>query len=209
MENRLEEAERIVKEMQQDSDMSVVEELIKDNQIIFDYKDKKYRVRLLNLSEKEELDTLRRRKFGQLIKDKDVLFEKDLIVQYKERGVNIDEIDEQIKKLQAEDNSLQFKLGEAIAKNEPIDILKNYEEKIAELRVKSKVLVTQRNMFLEFSFENAVLGYIAQVITYLSLDINVEGTWIRVFNNIEDFQKSSEDGLINKSAVYSMMLQYA
>jgi hypothetical protein len=61
------------------------EELIKDNKIIFTYKDKKYRVRLLNLSEKEELDTLRRKKFGQLLKDKDILLEKDLIAQYKER----------------------------------------------------------------------------------------------------------------------------
>jgi hypothetical protein len=209
MENRLNDAKRIVEEMEKDNQLSKVEELIKDNQITFDYKDKKYRVRLLNLSEKEELDLLRRRKFGQLIKDKDVLFEKDLIVQYKERGMDVSEIDEQIKKLTAEDIGLQSKLGEAISKNEPESILKNYEEQIMDLRVKKNVLNTQKNLLLEFSFENAVLNYVSQVITYLSLEVLDGKDWKRMFNSIEDFQKFPDEGLINTSATFSMVLQYS
>ena len=127
MKNKLSDAEKIVQEMAKENELSRIEELIKDNRIVFDYKDKKCRVRLLNLAEKEELDMLRRKKFGQLMKDNDIFLEKDLIKQYKERGINIDELDDQINKINAEEIGLQMKLGEAISKNEIETILKNYK----------------------------------------------------------------------------------
>ena len=208
MDDRLNDAERIVKEMEKETDLSRIEELVKDNKITFDYKDKKYRVRLLNLSEKEELDLLRRRKFGQLMQDKDVLLEEKLIAQYKEKGVDINEFDEQIKKLNAEELDLQMKLGEAISKNEVESILKNYEEQIRELRVKKQILSTQKTLRLELSLENALLNYIAQVITYLSLETKIDNKWQRMFNNLEAFQTYEDEQLINKAGSYSMLLQY-
>jgi len=206
--DRLQDAERIVSEMEKDTQLSKVEELIRDNKITFDYKDKKYRVRLLNLYEKEELDLLRRKKFGQLMKDKDIFLEKDLILQYKERGINIDELDDQIKKLTAEDLDLQNKLGESISKNEGEIILNTYKDQIEELRSKKRVLLAQKTLLLEFSMENALLNFVAQTITYLSLDVLEDGNWKRMFNNLEDFQKYPEEGIINKAGSYSMLLQY-
>jgi hypothetical protein len=123
--------------------------------------------------------------------------------------MDVSEIDEQIKKLTAEDIGLQSKLGEAISKNEPESILKNYEEQIMDLRVKKNVLNTQKNLLLEFSFENAVLNYVSQVITYLSLEVLDGKDWKRMFNSIEDFQKFPDEGLINTSATFSMVLQYS
>jgi hypothetical protein len=208
MEDRLNDAEQIVKNMEKETDLSKVDELIKDNKITFTYKDNKYRVRLLNLEEKEELDMLRRKKFGQLIKDKDILLEKDLILQYKERGINIDELDEQMKKNNAQDIDFQIKLGEAISKNEGETILKNYKEQIEDLRKKNRVINAQKNLLLEFSLENSILNYVAQVITYLSLEEFKDGIWKRMFKTLEEFQKYSDEKLINKSASYSMLLQY-
>jgi hypothetical protein len=208
MEDRMEQAKKIVEDMEKETELSRVEELIKDNKITFDYKDKKYRVRLLNLSEKEELDLLRRKKFGQLLKDKDVLLEKDLIIQYKERGMDIAELDEQIKKLNAEDFDLQIKLGEAISKNEPETILTNYKDQIEELRIKKQIIRTQKTLQLELSLENALLNYIAQVITYLSLDEKKDDKWQRMFQTLEAFQTYEDEELINRAASYSMLLQY-
>ena len=206
--NKLGQAEKIVKDMEKEAELSRIEELIRDNKISFDYDEKKYRVRMLNLKEKEELDMLRRRKFGQLIKDKDILLEKDLIVQYKERGINIDEIDDQIKKVNAENMELQFKLGEAISKNEGQVILKEYENQIQELIIKKQVLNTQRNLLLTFCLENQLLNYVAEIITYLSLDELKDGVWQRMFNTLEDFQTYTDEGLVNKAGQYSMLLQY-
>ena len=210
MENDIkkQDAERIVSDMAKELELSRIEELIRDNKITFDYNEKKYRVRMLNLKEKEELDMLRRRKFGQLIKDKDILLEKDLISQYKERGINIDELDDKIKKIIAEDFELQLKLGEVLSKKEPETILKTYEEQIKELRIKKQVLNTQRNLLLTFCLENQLLDYIAQIITYLSLDTLVDGEWKRMFATLDDFQIYTDEGLINKAGQYSMLLQY-
>jgi hypothetical protein len=208
MEERLNDAEKIVADMEKESELSRVEELIKDNKITFEYNEKKYRVRLLNLKEKEELDLLRRKKFGQLIKDKDILLEKDLIVQYKERGINVDEIDDEIKKINAEDLSLQSKLGEAISKNEGQPILKEYEDQIRTLILKKQILKTQKNLLLTFCLENQLLNYVAEIITYLSLDKLEDGVWQRMFLTFDDFQNYTEEGLINKAGQYSMLLQY-
>jgi len=208
MEDRLQDAKKIVEDMAKETELSRIEELIKDNRITFDYKEKKYRVRLLNLAEKQELDELRRKYFGRLLKDKDVLLEKDLIIQYKERGMDIEEIDDQIKKLNAEDLDLQVKLGESISKNEGEAILKSYKEQIEELRAKRQILDTQKNLLLQFSLENSLLNYVAQVITYLSLDMKKDDKWQRMFDSLDAFQTYEDGELINKAGSYSMLLQY-
>jgi len=205
--NKLGQAEQIVKDMEKETELSKVEELVKDNRITFDHKDKKYRVRLLNLAEKEELDLLRRKKFGQLMKDKDIFLEKDLIVQYRERGINIDELDDQTKKINAEELDLQIKLGEAISKNEPETILKTFKEQIEELRTKKQIINTQKTLLLEFSMENALLNYVYQIICYLSLDEKKDGKWQRMFDSLESFQKYPDSELINKAGSYSVLLQ--
>jgi len=208
MEDRKAQAEKIVSDMEKENVLSKVEELIKNNKVSFEHDNKKYQVRLLNLSEKEELDMLRRKKFGQLIQDKDILLEKDLIIQYKSRGIDINEIDDQIKKLVAEDVDLQMQLGEAISKNETESILKGYKDQIINLRVQQQILNTQKTLLLEFSLENQLLNHVAQIITYLSLDILEGDTWQRMFSSLEEFQKYKDENLINKAASYSMALQY-
>ena len=208
MNEKLKDAERSVEEMENETQMSMVEELVKDNKITFEYNEKKYQVRMLNLKEKEELDMLRRKKFGQLIQDKDILLEKDLILQYKNRGLNIDELDEEIKKATAEELEIQLKLGEAISANNGQSVLKTYEDQIKELRIKKQVIRTQKNLLLTFCLENQLLNYVAEIITYLSLDKFENGIWERMFNSFEDFQTYTDEGLINAAGQYSMVLQY-
>jgi len=205
--NKKTEAENIVSNMEKENELSRIEELIKDNKITFIYNEKKYRVRLLNSAEKEELDLLRRKKFGQLMKDKDIFLEKDLIIQYRERGINIDELDDQIKKIIAEELTLQLNLGEAISKNDNESVLKTYNDQIIELRMKKNIILTQKNLLLQFSLENALLNYVAQIITYLSLEHNIDNKWNRMFNTLEEFQSYEDEKLINKAGSYSMLLQ--
>ena len=208
MVDRLNDAEKIVKDMEKETELSKVEELIKENKISFEKQGKQYRVRLLNLSEKEELDMLRRKKFGQLIKDKDILLEKELIATYLERGINISEIDDQIKKLDVEDIDVQIKLGESLSKNEGETIFKGYKDQIQDLRTQKQVLRAQKTLLLEFCLENQLLNYVAQIITYLSLDELKDDKWQRMFLSLEDFQNYKDESIINKAGEYSMLLQY-
>lgn len=208
MDNKLSDAQKIVEEMDKDINLSKIEEMIKDNCITFPYKEKQYRVRLLNMKEKEELDMLRRKKFGALLKDSDILLEKDLILQLKNRGIDIDSINEDIKKADAEETNIMVQLGEALSKNESETILESYKQQVEDLRIKKQILNTQKTLLLEFSLENQLLNYVAQIITYLSLDELKDGVWQRMFNTLDGFQVYTDEGLITKAGQYSMLLQY-
>jgi len=207
---REEEAKKLLNEINESGDLNIVDEMIKNNQIEFEINDKKYRVRLLNLKEKIDLDILRRKKFGQLIQDKDILLEKDLIKVYKERGINIEEIDDKMSKIKAEVNDKQILLGESIAKNDGETILKTYSDQIKNLNDELNILFLQKTTLLEFSLENQLLNYIAQIITFLSTDVmNEEGYYRRMWKTVEEFIDSSENDLINKAGSASMILQYS
>jgi hypothetical protein len=122
--------------------------------------------------------------------------------------VDIDELDDQIKKIHAEELELRIKLGESISKNDNETILKTYKDEITDLMSKKQIIDTQRNLLLEFSLENSLLNYVAQIITYLSLEEEKEGKWQRMFTTLEAFQTYEDEKLINIAGSYSMVLQY-
>ena len=210
-----EEVKKILDEMQETYQIDKVQDLIKDNKISFEYDGKEYRVRLLNAKEKDDLDMIRRKRFGQLLKDKDILLESDLIIAYQEKGINIGELDEQIKKINAELAAQNYKLGEALVKTPGDTILKSYKIEILKLTYSLNEVIIQKSHLLEYSLENYLQIFVAQAISYLCLDIYVEkdeyqkdthsGTWIRAFGTLDEFL-TQEDKLINLVAVYSSYL---
>jgi len=206
-EGRMEEAKKVVKMYEENEELFRAEEMIKDNKITFFVEDKKYRVRMLNLAERNELDNLRRKKFGQLLQDKDIMMEKDLIKQYQERGINISEMDERIQKLTAEEVATQLKLGEAISKNDGESVLNTYKETIESLQHEKRAILAEKTLLLEFSLENQLLSYVAQIFTYLSLEVFEDNSWKRKFESIAEFEKTTDDKLINTAAQYSILLQ--
>src|SRR3972149_11206290 len=94
---RDEEAKKILDEFKNEYEINKAEELIGNNIIEVMHNNVKYRVRLLTFNEKEIIDLMRKKKFGQLLKDVDILMEKDLIELYKVRGIDISEMDKKIK----------------------------------------------------------------------------------------------------------------
>ena len=202
-----EEVKKILDSMAEENQIDKVQDLIRDNKIEFSYEDREYRVRLLNAKEKDELDMVRRRKFGQLLKDKDILLEKDLIIAYQEKGIDINELDDKIKSLNSQLIDQNYKLGEALAKTPGDTILNTYKTEIIRLTYKLRELTIQRSHLLEYSLENHLQNFVEQAISYLCLDIKVEDKWIRAFNSLDDFM-TSNDHLINLTAMYSMYLHH-
>ncbi len=202
-----EEVKKILDEMQESYQIDKVAELIKDNKIEFSYEDKEYRVRLLNSKEKDELDMIRRRRFGQLLKDKDILLEKDLIIAYHEKGIDIKSLDEEINHINNQITDQNYKLGEALAKTPGDVILNTYKKEIINLIYKLHELTIQRGHLLEYSLENHLQNYVAQAISYLCLDEKVNDKWVRAFNTLDDFM-SQDDRLVNLVALYSLYLHY-
>ena len=202
-----EEVKKILDEMQENYQIDKVQDLIKDNKIEFEFEEKQYRVRLLNSKEKDELDLIRRRRFGQLLKDKDILLEKDLIIAYQEKGIDIKALDEEINHINNQISDQNYKLGEALAKTPGDTILNTYKEEIIKLTYKLNELIIQRGHLLEYSLENHLQNYVAQAISYLCLDIKVEDKWIRAFGTLDNFM-SQDDKLVNLVAMYSTYLHY-
>ena len=203
-----EEAGKILDEMNSKFELDKMSELIKDNKVDFKYKDKDYRVRLLTMKDKEELDELRRKKFTQLLKDPDVIFEKDLVTLYKAKGIDIDAIKEEISKLEAERIMIELKLGEALSKNSGDAILKTYHDEIQKNNYIIQVKLIQKSDLVAYSFENTLMNYVAKLITYLSLDISENDKYNRAFKTIEDFDNCEDEILIGKATKYALTLQY-
>ena len=204
---RQEEAKKIVDIMNDEYGINKVYEMIKDNKIEFEFEGKSYRVRMLNAKEKDELDMLSRKKFGQLLQDKDILMEKDLIRIYKERGIDIDLLDKKIKQIQTQIMDINYKLGESLANKSGDTILKTYKEEITKFNNEMYEIMIQKNHLLDFSLENQLQNYIAQIISYLSLDILNGELWSRAYQNMDDFL-SAEEKLVNLTGHYSMAIHY-
>ena len=145
---RDEEAKKILDEFKNEYEINKAEELIGNNIIEVMHNNVKYRVRLLTFNEKEIIDLMRKKKFGQLLKDVDILMEKDLIELYKVRGIDISEMDKKIKRFEIEELDLHMKLGEAISKNENESILKKYKDDIEEVRDKKRSFLIQKTSLL-------------------------------------------------------------
>jgi hypothetical protein len=212
--NRMNEVKEIIKETEESYNLSKVEEMIKDNKLSFDYAGTKYRIHLLNDKEKDELDVLRRKKINSMLQEKDeqgnyvYLSEKKLIQILKERGdIDIDKVNDEIKKLDAEEGTIRLKLGESISKNEGEIILKTYHQQIEEILSKKKILIANRTDVLGFSLENQFLGYVAKIMAYLSLDKLIESKWERAFKNIDEFENYQDEQLKETAMIYAMLLQ--
>ena len=206
--SKFEDASKILQEMKENSELAILEEEIKDNKIEFKYKDKTYRVRLLNKFEKEELEDLRCKKFGELIQDKNVLLESDLIKEYKKRDINIEELDKEISKFESEKRSNNLKLGESIANKVGESALKVYRDKINNLKDEITIKLITKSGLLAYSLENRLATYVSKVITYLSLEIDQNGEWIRVFKTYDEFNRCLDENLLGKAGAYSIKLHY-
>jgi hypothetical protein len=204
---REEEAKKILNTIKDKGEIDNVAELIKDNKIPFKYKDKDYRVRLLNREDKTELNMLKIKKLNSLLKDKDMLMEFDLRKLYKEKGIDIEGIELHIKKLQSQLESVSLKQGEAIARKIEEVVLKEYTNQIKDLEEQIGMLVIQKTNLLKDSLENLLETYILDAMLCFALEQKTGDNWEKVFKTIEDFYKYEDEQLIITATFYNMLLQ--
>jgi hypothetical protein len=211
---REEEAIKVINDLTENYSLEKMMAIIKDNKADFIYKEKKYRSRILNQQDKDELDLLRRKKYAELLQAKDdkgnpsFLFVKEIIKIYKERGVvDIEDLDNQIKKLWQDINDVRMKQGESLEKKEPENILKEYDNQINELLRKIQTIAYQKSIYLENSFERTLEHYGVKITSWLSLEKEENEKYIRAFEKIEDFLKADEE-LITISVSFSLAINY-
>jgi hypothetical protein len=205
----MEDLKKVVDKINDDKELTNIEQLIQDNKVEFEHKGNIYRVRLMSLREKQDLHEFRLSKYGEMLQDKNVLLNKDIIRLYKERDlIDIDKLRDDISKIDAELNTLQMDCGRALENKASESILNDYKDKINKLLTDKQLINFRIDDFLRLSLENQLLNYVAEYITYLTLDVQRDDKWERVFKTYEDFLNCEDEQLVTKAGTRSILLQY-
>jgi hypothetical protein len=189
-----------------------VSQAIAGNEFEFEVLGKTYKVVKPTTIQRQEAYQMKVRQYMKLMKEKDeqgnFLFstEKQLRKQYKDRGIDISDIETKIVSLQNEKNSYQEKLGKALvdkASDKDLQILKTEIEKINSEIVD---LSSEKNSLLEYSLENQSVGYFYEYLTFCMTHIkNEKGEYERAWKTLEDFRKE-DITITNMVGVYAGMI---
>lgn len=212
--NKREIAEKLLKTINELDMGSAVERKIKDNKIIFKVAGKIYRVRRPTYQEQMDSEKFRRTKYVELVNDKSMLFKKQWVKKYKEKGIDLDKMDIDVIALQNKVESIMLRL----AKSQNDKDVKKLRDEIVELRTEQAMISVEKTDLLSYSIEDQLMIAVNSYYAYLLLEKPVEineddkevedGKWVRVFDKYEDFTVSQDSDLITKTYRYVSDLIY-
>ena len=181
-----------------------MENVIKDNKIVFNVKGKSFRVRKPDLSEQQEIDTIRRKKYLELVRDDSFMFRKQWVEILKKKDIDINKMDEEILKIQDALRGLLLRLAKT-AEPKSVKLLK---EEINKSRDKLYNLSIEKTDLLVYSIEDQILIHVNSYTTYIILESKKEDKWVKYFDSYESFEKSKDDELIGKAFKFINDLMY-
>ena len=189
-----------VKEMFSDNEaITLAETALQNNEIVFENGGKTYRVRKANFQEKQDANKYRMKIYVELLRDKDCLLEKDLRKLYKERGIDVDDIDKQIMGLSNQQQKLLFDLGKAIKENKPKAELDKYKEEVTTLMQSIQGLSTEKQQLLEFSLENRVMMEVYSYLIWCVAEVSIgENKWQRIWATQKEFLNTTPNKLLTE-----------
>lgn len=196
------EALKVMKELE---DSVKLENIVKDNKIEFKSGDKTFRVRKPNLTEQQEVDDTRRKKYLELVRDDSYLFKKQWVETYKKKGVDIDKMETDIKRIEDETRRLLLRLAKT-ADKKGIGELK---DQILKSRDEQYVLSIEKTDLLSYSIEDQTFIHAKSYTAYLILERKENDKWVKHFKDFEEFQNSEDQDLIGKLFYYYDVLIYS
>ncbi len=192
-----------IKDLEQ---MTEITNLVKDNRIVFNVKGINYRVRKPNYNEQLEIEKFRRKEYLRLINDDTMFFRKQWIEKYRKKGIYIDKMETDIKRLQSEIEKLMLRLAKTDNKTD-IEKLKNQIEK---LRNEQATINIEKTDLLSYSVEDQLLVAVNSYYTYIVLEKQTKDKkWEKAFNNYDDFMDSKNKELISKAFYYVNYIIYS
>lgn len=203
---QLEALKKEINDVKDVANEALSEEVLLGNSFEFEIEGKTYRVSKPTFGQKQEVYKKRVEKFTQLLQDKQLLLEKDLKKQYKERGIDIDEMQKKILELERNKQDLQLKLAQGIIDQISESELKTFREQIESVEEEQLSVAIEKNTLLEFSIEQQIFVFVYIYLTYLIAEIKDEnGKWSRVWNKFEDYENEKED-IVKTVTYYSSLL---
>jgi len=167
--------------------VALAEAAINNTCIEFEYKEEMYRVRKSTFAEKQEANKFRMGRFIELLKDKDSVLEKDLKALYKAKGIDIDDMDNQLIEFDDQQKALMLELGKAIKGNRDKVELEKYKAEIVALMSSTQAIQTERQGLLEYSLENRILMDVYSYMVWLIAEKKVGENWTRIWKTYDSF----------------------
>ncbi len=192
-------------------DVDYVSSLVEKNEIEFEYKNMKYKVSRPSFRCKQDVNEKKMVKYIELLKMKtssgefQYKTEEDLIKLYKERGKDIEEINNRIDNLDKQKNDYMFKLGKLLKEGKTSDELEVMKKEINVIYDEQKQLVMEKSMLLESSLESQINVYVYTYMGYICTEKYIDDKWIKSWNTYEEFLEEDEY-LVNKVVFYISLL---
>lgn len=212
----VQEVKEAIKNLKEIVELENVEELIKDNKLVWEYKDMRYRVRPLTHGESRKLSKFRNKKYIELLEEKDENGnfvnkpEVQLIQDLKAQGSMFTELEKEFKRLQHELKSINLKLGEALHNKEGEDIYSQYNKEVSEILIKIQENSLSRSSYLEASIERQLETelaiYMAFLVTEKLVDDKID-KWEKVWNNLEELEQA-EEALVTIASTYATEIRF-
>jgi hypothetical protein len=204
--NKVELAKDLLKRISNLEKEEEIESLLKDNVIEFEVKGIKYRLHKPTVQEKIEVKNFRTKKYLELLKDDKFMFKQQLIDLYKQKGIDIYDLQKQQQELQNEIEKLMLKLAELgnLPNDDPNVV--ELRSKILSLKEEQTILFIQERDLLSHSIEDILLEQVHLYFTYILLEKLVNDQWVKAYNSFEEFCNSSDNEVIDKALYYVSLL---
>lgn len=189
------------------NDLNDIESLITDNVIEFEHKKETYRVRQPSPKERREVNKKRMKEYTNLLQDDDYVTKEELKNQYRDKGIDIDGLENKLKQLESREKQLLKKIG----KSDNDKKIEKLKEKLADVRIGQNDIVNKLDELLQYSIEELLNDFVETYFCYLLLEKQAhesgkEAEWKSAFDTYEDFMKCQDNKLITKTAYYLMRL---
>ena len=195
------EALKVLEDYQKTSE---VEAEIKDNKVMFILGKQKYRIRTPNQEEIIQIDNAKEEKLTECIRNKNYMSEDYWKRIWKEKGFDLDELENKIQDIKDGMYDLLFKLATVTSKQDRDTLKDRIEEK---KRVLNELIIKKVDK-LQYSIEQKMRDNANFYISYLMLEKADGDKWERNFKTYDDFMKSDNPELVNKAIEFTMRLLY-
>lgn len=200
------EIESMTKKIYSDMDENLIDKSLQSNELEFEVDHIKYRVRKPTFSEKQNCENARLKKFNELIKKDEYMFEESLISILKNKGIDIKAMDDQIRKLESDKQTYQYKLGKGLVDNIANNEVEELRTQIIELTNLQQYLIVKKNNYLEFSIENQMVVFVYLYLTSLITEQKDGEEWVRVWKDLNELQSCENESLIRQATFCATLI---
>ncbi len=217
-EEKMQESIAHVKEQTNDIiNSDLVETILKDNKAEFEVNGNRYRVSKPTFHQKLEANKARQKKYIELIKSQDNLFEKELTEIYLTRGIDIADMSKRFDTLEAQKKDISIKLGKAIAENDSQEKLEALKTEIEKILDTQQDIILRKAILLDSAIESQINVFTYTYLSFLVTEKYIKGKdlgegnkepdlgWNKAWDSYDTFLNEDEQ-IVNQVVWYASLI---